>query len=59
MKEKGLIMQIVLVIIALVLIKYVFHWSVIDWVRSPEGKAAFQHVRDIFKTALDYLRSRT
>ncbi len=36
--EDGFIMRIVLVIIALIALKYYFHFDVLNWINSQEGQ---------------------
>lgn len=36
--ERGFIMRIILVIIALIALKYYFHFDVLEWINSQEGQ---------------------
>ncbi len=53
--ERGFIMRIVLVIIALIALKYYFHFDVLEWLNSQEGKAIVGPLITFVKNLYAYL----
>lgn len=45
--EKGFVGIIILIIIALVLLKYFFNWSIFEAAGTPEGKSTLSYLTDL------------
>jgi hypothetical protein len=43
-KNSGFVMQIILIIIALVLVKYIFHFDIVQWFQTPGPQKVLQTV---------------
>ncbi len=56
-KDSGLIKQIVLVIIALILLKYAFNFDVIAWIKSDQGQKVISPIISIIKSVYSWLDS--
>ncbi len=46
-KNRGFVTLAVLILIALVALKYFFGWSAFEAAQTPEGKSALQYAKDI------------
>ncbi len=46
-KQSGFIMKIVILIIALILLKFVFKFDVIEFLKSPWVKEAYDYIKEI------------
>ncbi|MDB5254473.1 MAG: hypothetical protein JWL80_539 [Parcubacteria group bacterium] len=54
-KQRGLIGIIVLIVIALILLKYFLNWSIFDAAASDQGKSTILYIRDVFNTVWHYI----
>jgi len=48
--QKGFIGTIVLIIIALILLQYVFGFNIIDYIKSPKTIAVLDSIKDFLQT---------
>jgi len=57
MRQKGFIGKLLLIVIALVLLKYLFNWSIFDAASSEQGKNTVSYIRDVLTTAWSYIKT--
>lgn len=48
--DEGFIMKIVLFIVAIVALKYVFHFDVLEWIKSDQAQKIIQPVWSVIKS---------
>ncbi len=53
--NEGFISKIVLIIIALILIKYYFHFDIIEWIKSDSGQKIFGPIIHYIKAFYNYI----
>ena len=53
--NRGFIGLLVLIIIALILLKYFLNWSVFDAAASPQGQATQSYTHQLFSTIWTYI----
>ncbi len=56
MKEKGFVMKIVLIVVALVALKFYFDFDVIEWIKSPIGQKIVGPIWDFFKAGYEIIK---
>ncbi len=56
-KEDGFIARIVLIVVALIAIKYYFDFDIIEWIKSPEGQKIIEPIWSYIKTTYDWVKS--
>lgn len=54
-KEKGIIGIILLVIVALILLKFFLNWDVFDAASTDQGKSTILYARDLFNLIWHYI----
>ncbi len=54
-RDQGFIGLIILVIIALVLLKYFLNWSVFDAAASPQGQSTISYTHNLWDTIWSYI----
>jgi hypothetical protein len=54
-KQGGFIGTILLIIIALILLKYFLNWSVFDAASTEQGHDTIIYIRDVLNTAWNYI----
>ena len=54
-KQAGFIGRLILIVIALVLLKYFFDWSIFDAASSEQGKRTIEYIKEVFNTAWSYI----
>lgn len=54
-RQKGFIGKLILIVIALVLLKYFFDWSVFDAASSEQGRKTISYIKEVFSVAWDYI----
>ena len=54
-RQKGFIGRLILIIIALVLLKYFFDWSIFDAASSEQGRKTISYIKEVFNVAWDYI----
>ena len=54
-RNKGFVGIIILIIVALVTLKYFLNWDIFDAAASAKGKGTIDYLRDIVNTAWLYL----
>ena len=54
-RQKGFIGRLILIIIALVLLKYFFDWSIFDAASSEQGRKTVSYIKEVFNIAWDYI----
>ena len=54
-KDQGFIMKIVLLIVAVIALKYFLHFDIIDWFKSPKVQEGIKPVLDIIKNIYAWL----
>lgn len=47
--ERGFIGKILLIIVALLAVKYYFHFDILEWAKSPEGQSFIAPLLSIIK----------
>lgn len=50
MKNQGLIWEVVVIIIALVILKFAFDFDIIDWLRSDGFQDILKYIKEVFLT---------
>lgn len=53
--NKGFISRIILIIIALIALKYFFHFDVIEWLKSDKVQSILRPIINIIKSIYNYL----
>ena len=53
--QKGFIGRLILIVIALVLLKYFFDWSIFDAASSEQGRKTISYIKEVFNVARDYI----
>jgi hypothetical protein len=53
--ERGIIGLLVILLLALILAKYIFNWSIIDAAATPQGQSTVDYLKQIFMTIWNYL----
>lgn len=48
-RDEGFIKQVILIIIALIAIKYYFHFDMLEWAKSPEGQSFMAPLLSVIK----------
>lgn len=56
MKDRGFILPLILVVIALAAAYYFFEWSIFDAAGSERGQRTIQYIKDVLATAWAYVR---
>ncbi len=51
----GFISRIILIIIALIALKYFFHFDVIEWIKSDQVQSILRPIINIIKSIYNYL----
>ena len=54
-KQKGFILWIVVIIIALGLLKYFLNWDIFDAAASDQGQSTIGYIRNILNTVWSYI----
>jgi len=54
-KEKGFIGYIILVVIALILLKYFFNWSIFEATATPQGQETVSYTRHVIDVIWVYV----
>ncbi len=54
-QNEGFIIKIVLIVIALVLLKYFFHFDVLEYLRSPQAQKIIQPVWHVILSFYNWL----
>lgn len=54
-KNEGFIMKIVLLIVAVIALKYFLHFDIIEWIKSPEVQKIIQPVISFIKSIYNWL----
>lgn len=53
--EEGFIAKIVLIVVALITIKYYFHFDIIEWIKSDAGQKIFGPIIHYTKAFYNFL----
>ncbi|KND48954.1 MAG: hypothetical protein AB200_00810 [Parcubacteria bacterium C7867-005] len=54
-KQKGIIGKVILIIIALILLKYFLDWSIFDAVSSEQGQETTSYIGRVFNVVWGYI----
>lgn len=54
-KDRGFVVRILLVIVALIALKYYFHFDLIEWIKSEQGQKIIGPVWSIVKSVYYWL----
>lgn len=54
-KDRGFIMLIVVVLVALAALKYFLNWDIFDAAASEQGRSTISYLRDIVNTVWAYI----
>jgi len=57
MSKKGFIGRLLLIITALILLKYFFNWSIFDAAASEQGRNTINYIKDVLYTAWSYIKT--
>ncbi|NQV88278.1 MAG: hypothetical protein HQ402_01835 [Parcubacteria group bacterium] len=55
-KKRGFLKMILVVIVALALLKFVFHFDIIDFFNSPKAQETVKYVLNVVKIVWEYIR---
>ena len=54
-RQAGFIGKLILIVIALVLLKYFFNWSIFDAASSEQGRRTIEYIKDVFSVVWGYI----
>jgi uncharacterized YccA/Bax inhibitor family protein len=54
-RDKGFVMKIVLIVIAIIALKYTLDFDIIDWVTSENGQKIIQPVWNVIKSFYNWV----
>lgn len=55
-RERGFVSWLLLIIVALVLLKYFFNWSIFDAASSEQGRNTINYIKEVLSTVWYYIR---
>ncbi|HEY4509341.1 MAG TPA: hypothetical protein VJC13_03665 [Candidatus Paceibacterota bacterium] len=53
--QRGFIIKIILLIVAIIALKYFFHFDIIEWIKSPKVQETIKPFVTILKNIYDWL----
>ncbi len=60
--NQGFVVKIVLIIVALIFVKYYFHIDIVEWYKSPTGQkyvgSIWNMIKDFYNWADNYARTK-
>lgn len=55
MRQRGFVLKIVVIIIALALLYYFFDWSIFEFLESEKGKKTVEYIKEIISVIWSYI----
>lgn len=53
--NEGFISRIILIVVALIALKYFFHFDVIEWIKSEQVQSILRPIINVIKSIYNYL----